>query len=76
MSSVLLFAGTTEGRRIAEACRDKPLTLHVSVATEYGETLIEPAENVHVLHGRKDAGQIAALIAEVGAALVIDATRP
>ncbi len=76
MSSVLLFAGTTEGRRIAEACRDKPLTLHVSVATEYGETLIEPAENVHVLHGRKDAGQIAALIAEVGAALVIDATHP
>ena len=76
MNDVILFAGTTEGREIAEACREKNLTLHVSVATEYGETLIEPAENIRVMHGRKDAAQIAALIRETGTDLVIDATHP
>ena len=76
MNDVILFAGTTEGREIAEACREKNLTLHVSVATEYGETLIEPAENIRVMHGRKDTAQIAALIRETGTDLVIDATHP
>ncbi|MBR6321956.1 MAG: precorrin-6A reductase [Lachnospiraceae bacterium] len=76
MNDIILFAGTTEGRKIAEACRGKDLTLHVSVATEYGETLIEPAGNIHVMHGRKDAAEIAALIEETGADLVIDATHP
>ena len=73
---VILFAGTTEGRMLAEACRNMPLTLHVCVATDYGETLIEPAGNVRVLAGRKDAAAIEALIAETGARLVVDATHP
>ena len=76
MRSVLLFAGTTEGREIARGCRGKDIELTVSVATEYGETLIEPAENVHVVSGRKDETEIAVLIRETGAALVIDATHP
>ena len=76
MNDIILFAGTTEGREIAGACRGKNLTLHVSVATEYGETLIEPAENIHVMHGRKDASEIAALLETTGAELVIDATHP
>ena len=76
MSDVVLFAGTTEGRMLAEACRNQPLTVHVSVVTDYGETLIEPAENIRVLPGRKDAAAIEALIAETGAKLVIDATHP
>lgn len=76
MNDVLLFAGTTEGRRVAEACRGRNVTLHVSVATEYGETFIEEADNIRVLAGRKNADQIAALIRETGAELVIDATHP
>ena len=46
MNSILLFAGTTEGRQLAEALKDQPVHLTVSVATEYGETLIAPAENI------------------------------
>lgn len=76
MCKVLLFAGTTEGRRIAEGCRGKEVELTVSVATEYGETLIEPASNVRVVSGRKDGNGIAALIRETGAELIIDATHP
>ena len=62
MHRALLFAGTTEGRRIAEECREKDIELTVSVATAYGETLIDPAQNVHVVSGRKDADGIAALL--------------
>ena len=76
MNDVLLFAGTTEGRRVAEACRGRNVTLHVCVATEYGEALIEEAENVHVLSGRLNAEGVAALLRETGAKLVIDATHP
>ena len=76
MSDVIVFAGTTEGRLLAEACKGAPLTLHVCVATEYGETLIEGAENVRVLAGRKDEAAMEALIAETGAQLLIDATHP
>ncbi len=76
MTKALLFAGTTEGREIAEGCRGKDIELTVSVATEYGETLIESADNVHVVSGRKDGNGIAALIRDTGAELVIDATHP
>lgn len=76
MNDVILFAGTTEGRKVAEACKGRNVTLHVSVATEYGETLIEEADNIRVLSGRKDGARIAALIRETGAKLVIDATHP
>lgn len=76
MNSILLFAGTTEGRRIAQALKNQPVSVTVSVATEYGETLIEPAGNICVLHGRKDAAATEALLKETGAALLIDATHP
>ena len=76
MNDILLFAGTTEGRHIAEALKNQPVRLTVSVATEYGETLIAPAENITVLHGRKNEEQMEALIRETGAKLLIDATHP
>lgn len=73
---VILFAGTTEGRLIAERCRGEDVDLFVCVATEYGESRIESADNIHVLSGRKDHAQIADLLRETGAALLIDATHP
>ena len=76
MNSILLFAGTTEGREIAEALTGAPVSVTVSVATEYGETLIAPAENITVLHGRKNAEEIEALLKETRAELLIDATHP
>ena len=76
MNNILLFAGTTEGRKLIEALNNQPVSLTVSVATEYGETLIAPAENVRVLHGRKNEAEIEALIEETRAELLIDATHP
>ncbi len=76
MTKVLLFAGTTEGKNLASACRDQDLELWVSVATDYGRTRIEPAANIHVLCGRKDSEGIEAMIEEIGPSLVVDATHP
>ncbi len=76
MNKVLLFAGTTEGKNIAAACRNQGLELWVSVATEYGKSRIEEAGNIHVLCGRKDAEGIAQLLDEIEPELVIDATHP
>ena len=76
MNKIVLFAGTTEGRLICEALRGKNVTVFVSVATEYGEEMIEEAENIEVRHGRKDTSEIADMLRETGAELVIDATHP
>ncbi len=76
MTKVLLFAGTTEGKNLASACRNQDLDLYVSVATEYGKTRIDNADNIHVLCGRKDAKGIGKLLDDLKPSLVVDATHP
>ncbi|MBQ4370415.1 MAG: precorrin-6A reductase [Oscillospiraceae bacterium] len=76
MNNVILFAGTTEGKIMAEACKDQPVQLHVCVATEYGATRIEEADNINIHAGRKDQAQMERLISETGARLIFDATHP
>ena len=76
MYNILLFAGTTEGRELAEylsLCQEK---VTVCVATEYGETLIPHKENLSVLAGRLDEAQMEKLFCEEQYDMVIDATHP
>ena len=73
---ILLFAGTTEGRLIAEHLAGKGLPLDVSVATGYGETLLPAAGNIRILNNRLDAGEMSALLRCGGYSLVLDATHP
>ena len=40
MKQALIFAGTTEGRRLAQALAQAGIPASVCVATEYGETLL------------------------------------
>ena len=49
MCNICVFAGTTEGRELAEFLAGQPVQATVCVATEYGETLLPEAENVTVL---------------------------
>ena len=70
---VLLFGGTSEGRELALWLRERGIPFTVSVATEYGETLLPEGMDVHV--GRLDQGEMAALMG-TGYALVVDATHP
>ncbi|MDY3918110.1 MAG: precorrin-6A reductase [Candidatus Limivivens sp.] len=76
MTNVLIFAGTTEGRGLAEFLSRQRVTAHVCVATEYGETLMREGEFLKIHAGRLDTEEIAALIRELDAACVVDATHP
>lgn len=76
--NILLFAGTGDGRILAERLAALPVSMTVSVATEYGRDLLAhpPGVPVRVLTGRRDAEAILRLVREEGHTLLIDATHP
>lgn len=76
MASILIFAGTTEGRKIAEYLRGHAPEVYVCTATEYGKELVEDGGNIHVLAGRLDVAGMRELAKGCQAELVIDATHP
>lgn len=76
MEKVLIFAGTTEGRMLAERAGQLHIWCMVSAATEYGASLLEEIEGVETRYGRLDAGEMKELISREGITLVIDATHP
>ncbi|MBR1558999.1 MAG: precorrin-6A reductase [Clostridia bacterium] len=76
MSELCVFAGTTEGRRLAEYLAGQPVKLCACVATEYGETLIPQADNIEVLAGRLDAEAMRRLFEQRRFDAVVDATHP
>lgn len=76
MASILIFAGTTEGRKIAEFLRGHVPKVYVLTATEYGKEQVQEGENIHVLAGRLDVDGMRELALEREAELVIDATHP
>ncbi len=71
---VLLFAGTSEGRELSGFLNDLKIPSLLSVATDYGEEILEPLEYVTVRSGRLDLEGIRDLCK--GFSLVIDATHP
>ena len=76
MYKALLFAGTTEGRQLAEYLAACGVQTTVSVATEYGQTLIAPRPNLSVHAGRLDEGQMEQFLKENRFDFVIAATHP
>lgn len=76
MFDICLFAGTTEGRLLAEHLADTPLQTLVSVATEYGQTLLKANDALNVRQGRMDQAAMEALFGREKFSLVIDATHP
>ena len=74
MHRVLIFAGTTEGRELAEFCAANQIAADVSTATEYGSSLL-PA-GIGVLSGRLNAEGICSLLRRGQYTVVIDATHP
>ena len=80
MSSVLLFGGTREGHLLAKALVEKGQPVTLSVATEYGEMVLEPELRNHPLltvhSGRLDEQQMEEWMSGGEFGLVIDATHP
>ena len=76
MYKLCVFAGTTEGRELVEFLSAQPLLVTACVATEYGETLLPPAENLTVSAKRLTQEEMVELFAAEGFDAVIDATHP
>lgn len=76
MKEILIFAGTTEGRRLSECLADSEISHTVCVATEYGELMLKEHPLMKVHRGRMDQFEIRAFIQNGNYAAVVDATHP
>ena len=76
MGKLCVFAGTTEGRRLVEFLAGQDLEVTACVATEYGQALLSPAENLTVSAERLTREQMTELFSREGFDLVVDATHP
>ena len=76
MSKICVFAGTTEGRTLVEFLCTQNVQVTACVATEYGETLLYPAENLEISAQRLTQPQMQELFADRRFDLVVDATHP
>ena len=76
MYKVCVFAGTTEGRELIRFLCAQGLRVTACVATEYGETLLEEAENLTVSAARLDREDMAGLFRRESFDLAVDATHP
>lgn len=76
MKKILIFAGTTEGRRLSDWLCERQVPNTVCVATEYGEIVLKdnPCRRIQV--GRKNAEEMRNMIREESYEVVIDATHP
>ncbi len=84
MYKVLIFAGTVEGRQIAEYLASEQVPVLVSVATAYGQQILEesfcsqskPKSCMQITQGRLKQEEMETLMCQEGCELVIDATHP
>ena len=73
---ILIFAGTTEGRLLAQYASQHEIGCYVSTATEYGKSILEGLKGVECISGRMDRKEMEIFIGEHEIRLVIDATHP
>ena len=73
---ILIFAGTTEGRELAEYASEIGAGCYVSTATEYGKELLGTHPGIRPMSGRMDEEQIGQFLKDKGIRLVVDATHP
>lgn len=73
---IVVFAGTSEGRRLVERCAACSRPVVACVATEYGEKLIPMQSGVQVHMGRMDAGEMEVFLRRQRPETVVDATHP
>lgn len=76
MDRIGIFAGTTEGRILAERLDDMGASLVVSVATHYGKEALPKLKNGFIHIGRMDGKEMAGFLKMHQITLAIDATHP
>ena len=73
---VWLIGGTSESRNLIKFMAELDIILYVSVATDYGASLIEAQTNLHVMVERMDLSAMRNFITVNKPDCVIDATHP
>lgn len=76
MKQIVIFAGTTEGRKLSEYLAGVGVSHTVCVATEYGEALLKENPFVRVHQGRMDQKEIERFLKDGNFVGVADATHP
>ncbi|NLK37723.1 MAG: precorrin-6A/cobalt-precorrin-6A reductase, partial [Epulopiscium sp.] len=76
MYKLLLFGGTSEGRRLMEYFSALLVQMHICVATEYGEKLLKEYPNCTVFQGRLNQQEMLGKIIQENYDYVLDATHP
>lgn len=76
MDKIFIFAGTKDGRVLAEELCHKEKEVHIFVATEYGEEVLPKEERLRIHQGRMSALEMKALFEKEKADIVVDATHP
>lgn len=77
MGDILLFAGTTEGRKAAEFLSLSGIKTDVLTATEYGKSIIEiNSDFINVISGRLNESEMEKMLSTNKYKLVVDATHP
>lgn len=76
LKEILIFAGTTEGRKLAESLAASGIAHTICVATEYGEIVLKENPFMTVHRGRMDKEQIKEFIRNGKFDAVVDATHP
>lgn len=76
MKEILIFAGTTEGRKLSESLALSGIYYTLCVATEYGEIVLKENPFMTVHRGRMGEEQIREFIRSGKYEAVVDATHP
>jgi len=82
MRRILIFSGTTEGRRLAEVLSEAGVSAVVCVATEYGRQVMDQLPGITLHQGRMDREEMRAFMTQHeeelagGFLAVVDATHP
>lgn len=76
LKKILIFAGTTEGRRLAEVLAEAQVPCVVCVATEYGAQVMREHALIELMQGRLDAAGMQKLMEGEAFLAVVDATHP
>ena len=76
MAGIVIFAGTTEGRQLAEMLKGADIDVYVSTVSEYGGSLIEKGSNIHIHTGAMDREGMKKYIYEIKPDICVDATHP
>lgn len=76
MYKLCVFAGTTEGRELVDFFSGQDVSVTACVATEYGETLLTPRDNLTISARRLTREEMEELFSRERFDMVIDATHP